>query len=377
MKRIKVAFIAHPFNLSTLSIISGWPKTLLNAIGRNRIKKYLVKKKPFVFNEIQNLKSKTGAKIDLVGIACPLLPDQMVSLNKAFVVGRIIESVKLAKRKGADIVALGGFTSVIGNEGEDVAKSIDIAVTSGNTFTAGLAIAGINTAVEAFKLPHIHKCVVIGATGDIGQACAYYFMNKVDHLACIARDDQKLQKLQQELSHNCNARISCHKSVREASVDADVIISATSALTTIIDADSLKPGAIVCDIALPANIAREVARKRKDVLVFEGGLSKVPFISEVNDTKWNNLMPKNAIYGCLAEGLVLAFEGKIENFSIGRGNITQEKIRLIMGLAHKHGFQLSDYFCGDKFYNEIDLRLIREIAARARLNIRTSEEAVI
>jgi len=376
MKKVKAAFIAHPLNLSTLSVITGWPQPILASIGMNRIKKYIARKRPFIFNELTGIRSKTGTQIDLIGVACPLMPDQMASLGTDFVLGRIVESAKLAQKKGADIVILGGFTSVIGNEGEDVARAVHIPVTSGNTFTAGLAIQGIETAMKMTRLKNIDKFAIIGATGDIGSACANYFSDKTNHLACVARDQEKLLKLAEKIASSHSTKVSCHRKVSEAVTGADVIISATSALTTIIDIDALKPRAIVCDVALPANIAREVARKRNDVLVFEGGLSKVPFNDQIVDMKWRTLMPSNAVYGCLAEGLVLAFEGLLENFSIGRGNISQDKITLIMELAKKHGFDLSDFFCGDKFYSDADLKFIAQHANDDSPSIQIQERLV-
>src|SRR3989338_5691179 len=334
MRKNKVAFIAHPLNLSTLSVIMDIPKFFIDWVGKNLVTKYLQEKKPFVFSRMNDLTSKTGDQIDFIAVACPLLPEQMATLGTEFVLNRVIESARVAKEDGADIVTLGGFTSVVGNEGEEVARAVDMAVTSGNTYTAALAIKGILRASEIVGL-NLKKarCAVIGATGDIGSACARFFADKVCSMAIAARNETMLFKFSEELSKKIGSTISIHKKTAEAVKDADVIISATSALTTIIDPESLKPGAIVCDVALPANIAREVSRQRKDVLVFEGGLSSVPFYGRVKNRKWDILMPQNAIYGCLVEGLILGFENKKENFSIGRGNISAEKIKQISLLA--------------------------------------------
>ena len=363
MGRPTIAFIAHPLSLSSLGVISGWPQSILNFFGSRNVRQFLEWKKPFVFNRIPRLVSKTGDEIDLIGVACPLMPDQLVSLPYEIVLKRIRESVELAENNGASLAVLGGFTSVIGNEGQDVSKMVNIAVTSGNTLTAGLTISGIEIAAQKIGLSKIRKCVVIGATGDIGSACANYFATRVEFLACVARDQIKLEQMAERMNGAGYARIACYGKIREAVKDADVIISATSALTTIIEAADLAPGVIVSDVALPANIAREVARKRKDILVYEGGLSRPPFASRVTDQKWINLMPHEAIYGCLAEGLVLGFEKKFENFSIGRGNITDKKIKLIMNLSAKHGFETADFFSGDKFYNHGDLKLINNVLA--------------
>ncbi len=364
MKRTKVAFIAHPLNVGTLSIISGWPLGLLKLIGKNNVRRALSNTKPFIFSKIQKLRSNTGSEIDLIAVACPLLPEQMVGLGARTVVSKIIESVKVAQTDGADIAVLGGFTSVIGNEGEDVAGSVGIPVTSGNTYTAALAIEAIENARGLTAIGRSARVAIIGATGDIGQACAGYFSKNSESLHFVARDQERLLRFADKLSQTSIAKITCHKRISEAICNADIVISATSALTTIIDPINLKPGSIVCDVALPANIAREVSRARRDLIVFEGGLAKVPFINRVMDGKWNQLMPHNAIYGCLAEGLILGFEGLFECYSIGRGNITQNRIETIIKIGRKHGFQTSEYFCGDKFYSQDDIQFVKNATNR-------------
>ena len=52
------------------------------------------------------------------------------------------------------------------------------------------------------------------------------------------------------------------------------MIAVTSAVDFLIEPEDLKAGAIVCDVARPRNVSREVASKRKDVLVIEGGVTR-------------------------------------------------------------------------------------------------------
>lgn len=357
-----MAFIGHPLNISTLSIIFGWPRFIFDWFGKNNVKKLLEAKRPFIFLRIRGMQSACGASVDFISVACPFLPDQMVSLGTDVVLERIVQAVETAKRDGAAVAVLGGFTSVVGNEGEEVAARVkDIAVTSGNTFTAALAIQGVLKAAEIVDLDmERSRCAILGATGDIGSACARFFAGKAGSLVLHARNGERLYRLASELSEGSGRPVTVETKTQKAVEHADIVISATSALTTIIEAKNLKKGAIVCDVALPANIAREVSRLREDVLVFEGGLSIMPFFERIRDKKWNELMPRNAIYGCLAEGLLLGFESCFENFSIGRGHISLEKIDRISRMASKHGFGLSRFFCGDKFYSEEDIRRIKE-----------------
>jgi predicted amino acid dehydrogenase len=359
--------------MGTLATITGFPRGIIDLLGKKFVKSCLERKKPFIFSRLNGLTSVKGSVIDLIAVACPLLPEQMAMMDQKFVLGRIIEAVELAKKDGADIVVLGGFTSVVGNEGEEVAGAVDVAVTSGNSYTAALAVDGILRAASLLNVDlRSARCVVVGATGDIGSACTRFLAKKVGTVGLSARSDKKLEELAAKIRAAGSADVVVYRKTADAVRDADIIISATSALTTIIDAGLLRPGSIVCDVALPANIAREVSRARKDVLVFEGGLSVMPFYQKIHDRKWSALVPTNAIYGCLAEGLILGFEGVRENYSIGRGNITEEKMQRISKWGAGHGFGLSDFFCGDKFYSAEDMEHLKAAQAMEEANYATN-----
>ena len=365
MKNTKVAFIAHPLSVSMLAVIAGLPVGLIKLFNKTFIRQCLEKVKPFIFIRLNDLVSKTGNRIDFIAVACPLLLDQMVTFKEEVALQKVIEAIQIAEKDGAEIISLGGFTSVIGNEGERVAQVANAAITSGNTFTASLAIRGIVEAAAAVGLDlNQARCAVIGATGDIGSACTRFLARRVHSLALAARNEKRMEEFADEISKVQKIDISIYKKTRDAIKDADVILSATSTLTTIIDPSMLKSGAIVCDVALPANIAREVSRIRKDVLVFEGGLSKMHLYHQVKNKKWDILMPSNGIYGCLAEGLLLGFENRKENYSIGRGNISQERIDVIWRIAEKHGYGLSKFFCGERFYSEEDMKNFSQIITK-------------
>ena len=59
----------------------------------------------------------------------------------------------------------------------------------------------------------------------------------------------------------------------------------------------------------------EVKHKRKDVLVIEGGIVKVPGDVEFN---FDFGFPKGHSHACMAETMILALEEKYENWSPGR-----------------------------------------------------------
>jgi len=318
------------------------------------------KLEPHKFIDVKNVISKAGNIINGYAIMCPYLPKQMIMLKEEVVLNKIVSSVKLAEKLGAKIAGLGGFTSIVGDEGKTISQKVNIAVTSGNTYTAALALQGIEKAAQILNKPLNNSTVaVIGATGDIGSICAKVLSGKCKNLILCARRIEEAGDFVSKLKNNSKANISIEKYADKAAAKADFIISATSAATTIISPENLKKGAVVCDVSMPPDIAKEVGRMRSDVLVFDGG--KASFINSkfIKSKKWQNIFPHGIIFGCLAETMILALEGSFENFSLGRGNITEEKIKLISELADKHGFTLAPFCCGNLMYKEEDLKVIR------------------
>ena len=142
----------------------------------------------------------------------------------------------------------------------------------------------------------------------------------------------------------------------EAVRDADIVIAAASVSHSILDIASFKPGAIVCDIGYPKNISYREC-DRQDILVFSGGICSLP--QEFNAGFDICLPSAKVLYGCFSEAIVLALEERYENFSWGKGNITQEKMAEILGLARKHGFELAPFFWGHRLVTDEEVRAIK------------------
>ena len=313
-----------------------------------------------------DFESILGKKVRGIGIILPLLPEQFVSIGEEVAIQKILKAVRLAERLGARLVALGGFTSIIGNEGEVISKLVNIPVISGNAFPAYLSIEGIEKACKKMHIKMSDSCAaVIGATGDIGSICTKILSKKVKKLYLVARNEIRVRRFFDEIRVRAKAEIVIPADIDEAIINSDIILTATTAIASIIDPLKLKPGSIVCDVAVPANIVKDVVNLRKDVLVFEGGLTKVPNIEKIRDPKFHKAMlSNNCIFGCLAEAILLTMEDRFESFSIGRGNITEEKINEIGVIARKHGFEVSNFFCVYKLFSDEDIDQIRKNANR-------------
>lgn len=273
-------------------------------------------------------------------VGCPLTSRQMVSMPEQDVMKKIIKAGKVAEKLGAKIVGLGAFTSVVGDAGLTIAKNLNIAVTTGNSYTVATAIEGAKKAAQLMDVPIDRaKVLVLGATGSIGAACAQLLARDVRYLTLAARSEDKLEILATQILRSTGLAVRVTANTKAAIKEADIIIAVTSAVDSIIEPEDLKPGAIVCDVSRPRNVSQQVAEARNDVLVIEGGVVEVP--GDVNFGLNFGFPPKTA-YACMAETMILALEGRYENYTLGR-DLTVKQVETIGQLASKHGFKLAGF----------------------------------
>ena len=352
----KFAFIFHPLTIEDMEHVS----PIMRYLPDSFIEACLKWKKPYVVSHITGLQSRY-AEAEGWFVGCTLTAKQIITLPEEFVVDRIIECGKLAQERGAKIVGLGAFTSIVGDAGITIAQNLDIAVTSGNSYTVATAIQGTEMAAKIMgKSLDTCRAVVVGASGSIGSACVRLLAQKVRHITLVARHREPLEELAQEIIRENTCEVAVTNEIKSALLEADIVVAVTSALDFIISPADLKPGAVVCDVARPRNVSREVSLVRNDVLVIEGGVISIP--GDVN-FNFNFGFPKNTSYACMAETMLLALEGRYENFSLGR-SLDVEKVKLISQLAAKHDFKIAGF---RNFERAITEEHILEIKRNAEL----------
>jgi acetylornithine/succinyldiaminopimelate/putrescine aminotransferase/predicted amino acid dehydrogenase len=126
--------------------------------------------------------------------------------------------------------------------------------------------------------------------------------------------------------------------VAKGVADARFVVTATSAGRSFITADSFMRGAVVCDVARPLDVLHKMSGARADVLVFEGGLMRLPANLRFGD---QNVLgyPPGVNLACLSESIVLALEGAKRHYSLGN-RIDYREALGIFDAALKHGFDL-------------------------------------
>jgi predicted amino acid dehydrogenase len=299
-------------------------------------------------------------------ILCSFLPEQVRSPRGLAAAGKTVrEACKLAHELGAKVAGLGGFTSIVGGaQGESLAREFGLAVTSGNSLTAALALEQLYTLLTRLGWALAERsAVIVGATGDIGRACTLALAPRVKQLVLIARNRSKLEALRDELAlpegaglaesplsgalaqdrgTGATTRVSPTASNIQISANpheaysADIVITATSSGQAILAEAGLRSGAIVCDIGYPDTITLS-PEPRRDVIIFSGGMAETPFA--LNIERYTGLPSPRLLHGCFSETIVLAMSDRFENYSVGQGNITPERMQAILELAKSHGFR--------------------------------------
>jgi predicted amino acid dehydrogenase/ribosome-associated toxin RatA of RatAB toxin-antitoxin module len=308
--------------------------------------------------DISDFKSRTGQTINGCFILATFIPD-MIEKDIWAVFSKVVRACKVAEKVGIGIVTLGGFTSIVAERiGQDIANEVDVPVTTGNSFTTAMAIDGVLKAAGLLNIDLAKtKLTIVGGTGDIGSACARVLVDRVKQLTITGRTKVNLRKVMAELAKRKKARIFATTDNESAVQDADIIVTTASAASSILKIDWFKPGSIICDVAYPKNISYAPIT-REDIFIFSGGLAKSPTpISFPIDV---GLPSIDTVYGCFAESMILAFEKRYENFSFGKWNITPERIEEIRQLGKKHGFEVADFYWGNKKIDESMIERIKE-----------------
>lgn len=319
---------------------------------------FLRRKKPLVLSHVTGVESLTGARTEGWFIGCPLTPKMMLELPLEDVYAKIIECCELAASIGAQVVGLGAFTAVVGDGGLTISKRSPIPVTTGNSYTVATAIEGaLAGAREMDIVPSEATLAIVGATGSIGRTCALVMAPDFKRTILIGRDFERTQAVAIEIGPKASPTTNI-SAIREA----DVIITVTSSESAIIEPEHLKSGAVVCDVARPRDVSTRVVKKRKDVLVIEGGVVEVPGDVEFG---FDFGFPKKTAYACMSETMMLALENRPESYTVGK-DVSVAQVEETMSLAKKHGFKLAGFRSFEKAVTAEVIAEVREAAGKPR-----------
>jgi predicted amino acid dehydrogenase len=296
---------------------------------------------PVYISEITGIRSEaTGKEVRGWFVACPFTPTRMLELPEQTVYNKIIQTGQMAEKLGAKMLGLGAFTSVVGDAGVTIANRLDIPVTTGDSYTVAVAVKAVLRAAAEMRIStEKATAAVVGGTGAIGQVSARLLADQVAELYVIGRDQQKTEKIANMiLAAHPRARVIPSVEVNDLK-QANLILTVTSDTDVIIRSEHLQPGCVVCDVSRPRDVSPEVADKRPDILVIDGGVVDVP--GEVN-FNFDFGFPPGKAYACMAETIALALDGRFEDYTLGK-QISLSQVEEIDTIATRHGFKLSGF----------------------------------
>lgn len=288
--------------------------------------------------EIASLEIRTDAGSTVrARIQCvPRLPEQMIE-DTAEIRGMIIRAAQALESAGANIIGLGAYCSIAGEHGRLVQKAVNVPVTSGNSFTVLSAIEATTAAALQMDIKMSEaKAVVIGATGSIGTVVASLMASQVKELVLVGRRSVHLIGKHSFVRGN----VTYSTDIKESISGADIVLSASSDPSAIVQVEDLRQGCVVCDIARPRDVAEEAAKKA-GVMVIEGGIIRMPGepLWTTPFSHFNNLgLPYGQSFACFAETALRSLEPALCHTSIG---INVKEIGDLGAAAKKHGFEVS------------------------------------
>ena len=342
-------FVIHP--LSFEDVVRYEP----GAAGKGQpiVAKILEWMPSYAAAHVTGIRTPDGRETEGWFVAAPLLPAQMLALPREDVYARILKAIGIGAELGAKVAGLGAFTGVVGDGGVTIAERSPIPVTTGNSLTIAAGVRSLFRGAEEMGVDIAGStAVVVGATGSIGSACVRLIGERVRTVICVARNETRLKTLVSTLAPGLPCALRATVDLAAALREADLVLSATSSTQDVIEPDDLRPGTVICELSLPHDVSRRVARERPDVLVLEGGNMRVPGAmraARVREpgTPFDLGLPPGTALACMSETMVLALENRCESYTLGRG-IDVAKVREIDALATRAGFELADMRAFDK-----------------------------
>ena len=369
----RFAFVIHPLSQEYFKKVK--PIELLSQVSppvlMNSLERIMAYAPPFVYSRVTGIQSPTGVQAEGWLISVGGTPREIMRHSPEFTYRRLLDAADMAKRLGAQIMGLGAFTKVVGDAGLTVAKRAPLPITTGNSYSASGALWAAHDALLRLGLLPApkgkqrvpFKAMVVGATGAIGSVCARLLAKAAQEVYMVSPETAKLLALKESiLQETPDARIFLSAQADRDIADMDMIVTATSgAGKKVLDIMQVKPGCVITDVARPLDLPASEVAKRPDVLVIESGEILLP-----GDVQMKNIgLPKGVAYACLAETIVLALEGRFENFTVGRA-IEWEKVREIYQLGLKHGMQLAAISGVNGPFSDADIDKVRVLALAAR-----------
>ncbi|MCL6610507.1 MAG: aminotransferase class III-fold pyridoxal phosphate-dependent enzyme [Peptococcaceae bacterium] len=381
----RFAFLIHPLDLDNYyqfdSSLTGLPAEKLQQLA-DMAAEIL---DPFVIGRTV-VESRAGYRAYGEFITVPYTAREMLEMAPEKILEALEKALGLALERGARLVGLGAYTSVVSRSGT-MLQGRFLPLTTGNSYTVVAGIEAVKLAARRLSADLGRSAAaVVGATGSIGRALAILLAEEVQRIILVgsARHPQassrRLRRVGADICRHLAGRIKSGWVPPQSSLgrfltgmnlpdpdapqdnwqavsdelekrgllavttdpgqalpQAQVVITATSSVEDLISPGLVAHGAIICDISRPPNVRPALRKLRPDVLVIDGGIVAVPGRPSLG---WNFGFEPGLAYACMAETMMLALEHHYTDMSLG-SHLSLENMIYLRQLAEKHGFELA------------------------------------
>ncbi|MCC6776908.1 MAG: aminotransferase class III-fold pyridoxal phosphate-dependent enzyme [Hyphomicrobiales bacterium] len=324
--------------------------------------------RPFPFDDLA-VAAADGRVCEGELIVLPQLPAQLAGMSGRDAVELVQNAIEIAAERGADVVGLGGFSSIISEGGLALRPPPGVRLTSGNSLTSWAAMRAVETACAADgKALSDCTIAVVGAGGAIGHALSLMCAERAGELLLVGNPQAgaglgKLRSAADDCRRHVAARAGEGRSFAPGSVAArivagagtdagahitvttdidrdlpraDVVLTATNAVTPFIASRHLRRGAMVCDVSRPLNLQPELLAQRPDLRRVSGALVRAPessVLGQIGEPDQHNVL-----VACATETIVLALSGHQARHLCGRLDV--DTIEELGRLAERLGFRV-------------------------------------
>jgi predicted amino acid dehydrogenase len=337
---VKVGWLCHLIDADDLVSLEP-PFAELSFQEREDYLAHLVSRLTPVVMSAVDVRSVTGGVIRVYPILLPftsswvkrLFDDRRLALPQALVQ----QGVDLARALDCQTVALGQYTSIVTLNGTRLAPH-GIGVTTGNSYAIALAIQAIERAHrETDRTPAESVLVIAGAAGNIGRTCAEILAPRYRRTILIGSNKPGSRLRLESFARRIPNAVT---TTDLADVGAgDVVVAALNSVDAPVSASQCARDAIVCDLSVPASLQPGAAASRPDLLLIKGGIVSLPFGEDLEIVGFP--LPPGQTYGCMAEAMLLGFEGIGD--ATFTGSLTADHVVRVAAMAARHGFELADY----------------------------------
>ncbi|CAM3923162.1 aminotransferase class III-fold pyridoxal phosphate-dependent enzyme [Nocardiopsis rhodophaea] len=288
--------------------------------------------------EVARHRITSGARgaVEVIMVAVPFTAAQAVAALQAgygaWLRRTVLDAVELGVSLGAEVIGLGGHTSIATNAARDVVEN-DIRVTSGNSLTAACAYDLLRLRLTESGVGE-RRVALVGGIGNIGAVMAEIIAPHCESMVLVGRPGsaRRLATVADRLARQVDVSIA---EDLDALRDCPIVVSATNSADPVILPDHLAGDqkVLVCDLAVPGDVHPAVAGMPNVTLV-SGGRIQLPGLQTPHFP--GITLPPGILYSCMAETILLGFEPETKIPSYG--GLSSAGVLAARDLAARHDF---------------------------------------